>query len=909
MKQSKILLFLVLLFLMAGCASSGKEKKYVIGVSQCMLDDAWRQAMVKEMRIEASSYDDIEIIVKDANSDNETQIRQIKELINEKVDILIISPFQSAPITAIAEEAFRAGIPTIITDRKVNTDLYTTFVGADNYKIGYAAGSYAARHLPPNAKIVEIWGLASSSPAQERHQGFVDALIKRSDLSFRKVDGEWVYETAQARLGQLEWPFEVDFVYSHNDMMAIAAREYFAKHDPELAAKLQIIGVDAVAGAGLEAVADGRINASFLYPTGGEQVIRAAMKILNGEEIDKFIPLQTAEIDKANARTLLIQSAQLSNYQRQIEQQRTNIGLLIGRFNFLQSSFWIITTLMMGFVLLSVYTFRINTKLKRTNHDLRETNRKEEEQREKLISLNAEIKEVTAQKLQFFTNVSHEVRTPLTLILGPLDKLVKLMYDSPYVRDLLLMQKNANHLLRVINQILDFRKVENKQEKLKIRHADMVSFAREVKSYFESMAVARHINYTFSSACKDCAIWFDPDMIEKVLINLLSNAFKFTPEYGSIQLTITSDDSKVYIQVADTGCGIKPENIPYLFARFYTGNSSTGTGIGLHLVEEYVCMHNGEVTVSSVPDEKTVFTVTLLKGKEHLTEGYVTELPISPLAYDAALLNDSAEKQLLSAKYPYTILITEDDEDVRSYLQEELQANFNILQASNGKIALEILANQEVSLVLSDVMMPEMNGFDLCRYIKTNLSFSHIPVILLTALSDERQRNFGLSGGADEYIQKPFQINHVKIKIIRILEERKRLRDQLLEKLQKGKLLLTEPEKVKNIDDQFLNNFIKCIEEVYADAEFNVEKLSDALGLSRGHLHRKVKELTGTAPVDFLRNYRLSKAAGLLKQKQYSVSEIAYQVGFSSPAYFSKCFKLVYEVTPTEYLNEQDISK
>lgn len=869
--------FLLLLFLslfIVGCSTSEKEKKYVIGVSQCMLDDAWRQAMVKEMQIEASNYDNLEIIVKDANSDNNTQIRQIKELIKDKVDVLIISPFQSNPITEVAEEAYRAGIPTIITDRKVNTDLYTTFVGADNYTIGYAAGRYAARYLPPSASILEIWGLSSSSPAQERHQGFIDALVKRSDLSFRKVEGEWVYDTTKVRLKQLEWPFKVDFVYSHNDMMAIAAREYFMEKAPEWASQLPIIGVDAVAGAGLEAVSDGRINASFLYPTGGEQVIRTAMKILNGEPVEKYIPLQTGEIDKVSAQTLLIQSARLLNYQRRIEQQRSNLDTLLNRFNFLQNSFLIISVLMIGFILLSIYTFVINFKLKKTNHELREINRKEEEQREKLIQLNAEIKEVTAQKLQFFTNISHEVRTPLTLILGPLDKLLKL---------------------------LDFRKVENKQEKLKIRNTDLVAFIRELKSYFDSMASVRHIDFTFTSDLKECNLWFDPVMMEKVLINLLSNAFKFTPENGTIRINLTELENKIQVSVEDSGRGIKPENIPYLFTRFYTENTSSGTGIGLHLVKEYVDMHHGMIVVDSIPGSKTVFTLTLLKGKEHFTDGYVTELPISPLAYDAAQLDDSVEKELLSVRYPYTILITEDDEEVRAYLKEELQDNFNILLAANGKEALEVLATEDVSLVLSDVMMPEMNGFELCRYVKTNLSTSHIPVVLLTALSDERQRNFGLSGGADEYIQKPFRINFVKLKMIRILEERKRLRDQLLEKLQKGKLLLTEPEKVKNMDDVFLNNFIKCIEEVYTDTEYNVEKLSDTLGLSRGHLHRKIKELTGTTPVEFLRNYRLSKAAAMLKQKQYTVSEIAYQTGFSSPAYFSKCFKQVYDVTPTEY--------
>lgn len=902
MRHTKYYLLLLFLSLfVAGCTSAQKEKKYVIGVSQCMLDDAWRQAMVREMNIEASNYDNLEIIVKDAHSNNDIQIGQIRELIAQKVDVLVISPFQSAPITAVAEEAYRSGIPTIITDRKVNTDQYTTFVGADNYDIGYAAGSYADKYLPQNANILEIWGLQTSSPAQERHQGFVDALMKRSDLSFKKVEGEWGYDTAQIRLEKLERPFKVDFVYSHNDMMAIAAREYFMKYYPEIGAGLPIIGVDAVAGAGLEAVADGRLNASFMYPTGGEQVIRAAMQILNGEKVDKYIPLQTGEVDKQSAKTLLIQAARLQNYQQQIERQRVNLEQLVGRFNFLQNSLGIITLLMVGFIILSVYTFTIYRKVRVTNQELRETNRKEEEQRKKLISLNAEIKEVTAQKLQFFTNVSHEVRTPLTLILGALERLTRLMYDSPYLSDLQLMQKNADRLLRVINQILDFRKVENKQEKLKIRQGDIIAFSKEVKSYFESMASVRHIDYTFVSDCKQMEMWFDPDMMEKILVNLLSNAFKFTPEGGTIKVVVTEDRNKLLIKVEDSGCGIKPENITYLFDRFYTDGGQVGTGIGLHLAKEYVQMHHGDIFVESTPGEGTVFTVQLLKGKEHFADGYVTELPISPLAYDASQLDDTNEKKMLLEKYPYTVLITEDDDEVRHFLEEELQSNFKVLVASNGQEALDIVKNEEVSLVLSDVMMPVMNGFELCRLMKTDLAVSHIPIVLLTALSDERQRNFGISGGADEYIQKPFRINYLKIKLIRILEERRKLREQLQQKLEKGDYSLDEPEKVATMDDLFLRRFIECIEEVYTDSSYNIEKLSDTLGLSRGHLHRKIKELTGTTPVDFLRNFRLSKAAALLRQHQLTVSEVAYQTGFSSPAYFTKCFRAVYEVTPSEY--------
>ena len=886
MKHPFLLVWLTLIVL-CGCTSSGKQKRHVIGLSQCMLDDAWREAMINDMRIEASNYDDVEIIIKDAQNNNETQIQQIRDLIRQKVDVLIISPYQSEPITAVAEEAYRAGIPTIITDRKVNTDQYTSFVGANNYEIGLAAGNYAANYLPPNAIILEIWGLTQTSPAQERHKGFVDALREREDLSFRKIEGQWLVDTARMELRKLEHPEQIDFVYAHNDMMAIAAREYFMAWDSIRGRELRIIGVDAVAGAGLEAVEDGRINASFLYPTGGEQVIRTAMRIIQGEPVDKFIPLRTAPVDHQSARTLLLQADQLQKYRQRIEAQRSRIDGLSDRFYFLRNSLGVISLLMIGFIALSIYAFYINRKMRQANR--------------KLISLNAEMKEVTAQKLQFFTNVSHEVRTPLSLILAPLDRLIVSLRESPYASDLRLIQKNANRLLRVINQILDFRKVEGKQEKLAVREIDLVPFVGEIKSYFDSMASVRAIAYTFTSSIKQCTLWIDPDLLEKVFVNLLSNAFKFTPEGGSVRIELTEEEDRVFIQVIDTGSGIQPGNLPHLFDRFYTEDRSMGTGIGLHLVKEYIHMHGGEIRVESEPGQRTTFTVCLRKGKAHFEDSDLMETSVSHQAYEASRLDDSETHKMLSKTYPYTILITEDDDEVRCFLERELSPHFKTRTAANGKDALRVLEEEEISLVVSDVMMPEMNGFELCRMIKSQLPFSHIPVILLTALTDERQRIFGITGGADDYIQKPFHTDYVKIKIIHLLQERQKLRERLLEKLRDNKLLLSEPEKVESIDDAFLRKFAEQIEAVYADPEYNVEKLSETLGLSRGHLHRKIKELTGTAPVEFLRTYRLNKATQLLRQNAYTVSEVAYRTGFSSPAYFSKCFKAVYGVTPTEY--------
>lgn len=900
-----VLLLLISLLFFGQCKPLKEDGKIVIGLSQCMLDDAWRQTMIREVRIEASNYDNLELVVRNADTNNKQQIDQIRELIAMKVDVLIISPNESAPLTPVAEEAYKAGIPTIITDRKVNTELYTTFVGASNYEIGKDAGSYAARYLPRDAVILEIWGLSTSSPAQERHEGFVEALTGRPDLSFVKLEGEWRYDTTSVRIARMPLPEEIDFVYAHNDMMAIAVREFFMKQDSVKGKSLHIIGVDAVPGAGLEAIADGRINASFMYPTGGEQIVRTALRLAEGKPVERFIPLQTALVNRTVAKTLLLQTDQMMNYQQRIEMQRSRIDNLFGRFQFLQNSLSIISVLMIAFVILTVYAFYINRKMRQTNQALRETNRKEEEQRHKLVALNAEIREVTAQKLQFFTNVSHEVRTPLTLILSPLDRLIGLLQDSPYLEDLQRIQKNADRLLRVINQFLDFRKIENQQKKLKVREVDIVNFTREVMTYFDSMATVRNITCHFTSELKACKLWIDTDMMEKVIVNLLSNAFKFTPENGTINVFISQQAEQVYISIEDNGCGIKKENIPYLFDRFYTESrsSGTGTGIGLHLAMEYIRMHKGNITVESELGKRSVFTIVLETGKKHLESDKTVEYDKSPLDYEASQPDDPEIKKILTSSFPYTLLIVEDDDEVRAYLEKELREQFSTLTASNGVEAISILEKRDVSLILSDVMMPEMNGFELCRYIKTNLSFSHIPIILLTALTDNRQRLFGIFRGADEYIQKPFHMSYVKVKIVRLLEERKKLREQLLRKLQENRLLLTEPEKAENMDDRFLRRFLAQIEEVYTDSEYNIERLSEALGLSRGHLHRKIKELTGTAPVDFLRNYRLNKAALLIRQNKLSISEIAYSAGFTSPAYFSKCFKTVYGVTPSEYLN------
>ena len=454
-KFNSIISVLFFLLLLLSCQDN-TEKRYTIGFSQCMMDDVWRQAMMVEMNIEVSNYENIDIIVMDAEENNHKQIRQIRELIKRKVDVLIISPNESDSLTPIAVEAYRAGIPTIIADRKINSDEYTSYVGGDSYEIGKMAGQHASSLLPDSATILEIWGTKTTSPAIERHQGFIDGLDKSKGFNIISIEGKWRREIARDETEKLPSYENIDLVYAHNDVMAIGAREAIIKRDSSLIPKIKIMGVDGAFGkdAGLEAIADGRIDASFLYPTGGDEVIKVAMKILTGQPVEKQYILEgTRIIDKPTAQTLLLQSDQLINYQNRIEQQRKNLESIVNEFSILRHSLILILLLAGLLFLFSIYIFYINRKIKRRNSQLRLKNDEIEHQKQQLIILNEKIKEVNDQKVRFFMNVSHEVRTPLTLIVSPLEKWIKNVQDPALLADLTRMKKNTDRLTRIINQL------------------------------------------------------------------------------------------------------------------------------------------------------------------------------------------------------------------------------------------------------------------------------------------------------------------------------------------------------------------------------------------------------------------------------------------------------------------------
>lgn len=723
-------------------------------------------------------------------------------------------------------------------------------------------------------------------------------------MILKTVYGRWHAKETKENIAALGLFDDIDIVYAHNDPMALAAREAIMEIDPLAVKRIKFIGIDALPGKGkgIEAVSNGYLTASFVYPTGGTTAIKVAWQILNGQPVSKQYALTSALIDKENAGTLYLQTEQLADYQEQIEKQRNNLEEMLSEYRFLQNSVGLILLLLGVVGLLALYVIHIFRKVQRKNYELKRTNIQVEQQRGELAVANRKIEQATTRKLQFFTNVSHEIKTPLTLILGPLNKISKeLPPDSPLADDIHIIKKNADRLKRVVSQLLDFRKVESNKMDMRVAEIDLVTFIEDISSYFDNMAQSKQIQYSFQHDVSSVMLWVDTDKMEKILANLLSNAFKFTPDGGTVTIRLQDHAGYVILSVEDNGKGIQPQNLSSVFDQFFTADHLTGTGIGLHLTHEFVGMHKGSIRVESEPGKRTVFLVELPKGKSHFDESCVFAPSVTELSSGVANLDTREMDEIVNRTYDYTILIVEDDPDINAYLQKELKPNFRILTAENGLVAVDILAKENVSLVISDVMMPEMNGYELCKRIKSDIVFSHIPVILLTALSDDKQRMYGIASGADEFIQKPFNIEEVKLRIVRLLEERARLRNAFAQELQSPAASGLKTDKAESMDELFMRKFMALIEESYPDSNFSIEKASEMLGLSRVHLYRKVKELTGVTPTDFLRNYRLKQAAALLRQKDCNVNEAAYATGFSSPPYFSKCFKAVYNITPTEY--------
>lgn len=541
--------------------------------------------------------------------------------------------------------------------------------------------------------------------------------------------------------------------------------------------------------------------------------------------------------------------------------------------------------------------------------------------------------QINEAKLQFFINISHEIRTPMTLIISPLEKLIAEHSEKQQVY--LMIYRNAQRILRLINQLMDIRKLDKGQMHLKFRETDMVGFIEDLMQTFNYQAQKKNITFTFDKELPDAdslKVWIDLNNFDKVLMNVLSNAFKYTSDGGNIHILLKTGHNSAYrgalkdyfeICVTDDGIGIDKDKIKQIFERFYQINndmtqSNFGTGIGLHLARSLVKQHHGLIKAENREDEQgTRFIIRLPLGSDHLKTDELenpdeagSDLLMSQLSKDTLYETDNENAMADEVKKPkaktrYRVLIIEDDDEIRQYMRNELNTDFRISECTNGREGLEVILRDKPDLVISDIMMPEMDGITLCRKVKQNININHIPVILLTAKSKAEDRIEGLETGADAYIVKPFNTEILRTTASNLIANRERLRGQLIGEQQvEEKIVKIE---MKSNDEILMGKVMKTINEHLTDPALNVEMLAANVGMSRVHMHRKLKELTNQSARDFIRNIRLKQAATLLREKNLSISEVAYATGFSNLSHFSNSFREFYGISPTEYKEQPDV--
>lgn len=867
---------MVVVLLLAGC--SGGKKSPVIGVSQCS-DDIWRTKLNQELSLAAHFYG-AEVRLSSANDDSERQMAQIRRMVAEGVDILIVSPNQSHTITPAIEEAYDAGVPVILFDRKIDSDKYTAFIGADNVEIGRILGHYIADILRGKGRVVEIQGLKGSSPAADRHQGFVEALEGYPAMELVATEyGGWLQDGGYDVMRRwLEEGLAFDAVFGQNDRMARGAWEAMGKPSD-----IPFFGVDALAEGGLKDVIDGVLTASYLYPTEGDEVIALAMHILNGEDFPRETVLGSALVDRHNASILLMQDKEIADQREMVEQVSSQLDKYLLQFNnqrlmlYFLAAFIALLIATVTLAFMSYYrTRRLNLELEKRNDELHRLSRK--------------LEETTDAKLGFFTAVSHEFRTPLTLISAPLDRVLETETSPANKEALSIARENVDILLRLVNSILDFRKLDLGKMRLHVSRFDLSAALKQWMKGF----TGRSLVYEGPDSLPMEA---DMQLVERTLFNLLSNAFKHTPADGQVTVRLAQEEGRAVLSVIDTGEGIPEDKLPQLFESFFqAGDPSGGTGIGLAVVKGLVQLHKGEVSVSSKLGEGSTFRVSLplsQPGEEihpaEDAERYIERFS-APGQQEHSRRKEKALDLMTGAddQRP-AVLVVDDNDSLRNFISSLLKDEYRVLLAADGQEALDVATRQLPDLVVCDVMMPVMDGLEFCQALKAGLATSHIPVILLTAKSLDQQRAQGYDSGADAYIAKPFSEKVLLSRIGNLLKSRVLLKEHYLE---------TGESASSPRENDFLNRFRSLVRTHLGDSEFSVEQTGAELGLSRVQLYRKVKALTGYSPVEVVRIMRLKAADQLLKTTDKTVSEIAYEVGFGTPSYFTKCYRELFGRLP-----------
>lgn len=894
-------LILGIIFILWGCTES---KTYRIGVSQCSQDD-WRAKMNDEINREIMFHEDAVAEIRSADDSSAKQIADIRYFVDNGFDIIIVSPNEAEALTPIIKEVYEKGIPVVIFDRNINGDTYTARIGVDDRGLGRSAAHYALHLSGKGAKAIEIYGLKGSTPAEGRHEGFVSEFEKNGGTLLTSVASNWNKEDAEAAVDSLlEIYSDVDLIYAHNDRMAIGASEVARRHGRR---DIRIIGIDAAPNIGIKAVADSVIDATFLYPTEGHRLIQTALAILKNEPYKKetILPVSSA-VDLTNADILLLQNEALKEETGKMKLLKAQVDDYWAQHSSQTSLFYasiaiIVLLFGVGFLLLRAYWQR-----SRHQKELLARNRLLEEEKNKQTQLNEQLRIATQSKLVFFTNVSHDLRTPLTLIAEPVAQLAEAGNLTPQQSTLIrIANKNIKILQRLINQILDFRKYENGKLGLTLTETDFSRVVGDWMESFYSVARKRDIKLTLVGPAQEMPVVMaiDVEKIERVFFNLLSNAFKYTPDNGSITVSYESDGDNLTFRVADTGEGISARDLGNIFDRFYQVDriNPKGSGIGLSLAKAFVELHGGSISVESTLNVGTEFTVKL--PVRHVSET-VAEADRTIAREDAGAELDNIESDFTFDDNKPLVLIIDDNRDIQKLVGELLASDYNIIAAPNGREGVRLAARYVPDLIICDVMMPVMDGLECCRRIKEEVSTSHIPVLMLTACSLDEQRVEGYESGADGYLPKPFNSSVLKSRCVSLIANRKRIKDLW----QSGPFPVTSDRRPKaieslgttDVDSDFYRRFLDILMKEIGNQDLNVDMIASKMGLERSQFYRKIKSLTNYAPVELIRRLRLQRGRELLLTTDRTVAEIAYETGFSTPAYFTKCYRDAYGETPSQ---------
>ncbi len=871
-KLRDVFVFVLTLLFIASCQKSQDE--ILIGVSQS-IDDEWHRQMSRELEAESIFFDGFNIEVSYANNDTSTQIKQIERFIDKRVDIIVVTPNDSKALVPVIERAYEMTIPVIVVDKSIETEKYTAFIGTNNFKLGQLVGANIKGKTSAK-RIIEICNSREQELSNIRHDGLFSKLQEYKNIDYLGLlyaDDDDMQSAEHLVDSLLQAEKSIDLIFAHTDKIAHAAYNSAKRVGREDEILFWGIGALSGDGGGIDLISKQILDASYIYSTGSDEILNLVNDILYHKEFSRDNRLAAPMVDESRVRILQYQNrGELSKLNSRVESLNKYLS---NYMKLSQVRLYLLCAAIVVLLLGGVAIFFIIRLLRGKMYANKLLNKRNSE----LEEMSKELEEATQSKLRFFTNISHDIKTPLTLVTDPINYLIKNTNLTDQQTKLLsTVVKNGDILMRLVDQILDFRSYE--YGKLQLSRSTV-----DLKKSIKGWAAAFDVTLAQSNKCvvlevqeeHDYAISIDEKRIERVFYNILSNAVKYSIDRDRISVSLLKKGSNLVFNVTNSCNNISEADVERMFDRFYkVDESSDGSGIGLAISKSYVALHGGEISIKLIEESKIEVAVSL------------------PITAAAQITIEEMEREE-GERSKELILVVEDNDDMRSHIVNILQSEYRVIEANDGEKGLEMTKEYIPDLIVSDIMMPVMDGLSMTRIIKSELITCHIPILMLTARGVEAQKMEGYENGADGYLTKPFNFEMLMIRVRNLLDNRRLVNSR-------ASVSATQNDERSDMTPQestFLNKFYEIVERNIGNIEFEFENIGDELFYSRVQVYRKVKALTGESPSKILRKARLERADKLIRTTDKSIGEIAFEVGFSAPSYFSKNYKEQYGVLPS----------